>query len=287
MALITMCLGVTAAAYYEIYEWVVNNWFGQHLHTGETDTITDLADGFLGAGIGGLFLADMGGGELHEPPAPVGHGAADPRRGAVIPSRPAAITALQLCYVAWAVLELAHGRPGNALALLVVFVVLQVPRFMRLPVIFDIAFLVAWTLQELGQVAGFWGRYPWWDTLVHAALPAVLAPTGLILLVRAGVLPDVLQPSSRREAVGTVLLVFLVAAGFGTVYELYEWFADAHLGMHYQPDNTDTMTDILANDLGGLAGGLLLVAAATMPGQRRWTGLESSHSRPAIRASTR
>jgi hypothetical protein len=56
MALITACIGVTAASFYEIYEWVVDNWFGQHLFIGETDTITDLADGFLGAGIGGLFL---------------------------------------------------------------------------------------------------------------------------------------------------------------------------------------------------------------------------------------
>jgi hypothetical protein len=57
MALITACLGVTAASFYEIYEWVVDNWFGQHLFIGETDTITDLADGFLGAAVGGLFLA--------------------------------------------------------------------------------------------------------------------------------------------------------------------------------------------------------------------------------------
>jgi hypothetical protein len=57
MALITGCIGVTAASFYEIYEWVVDHWFGQHLFIGETDTITDLADGFLGAGLGGLFLA--------------------------------------------------------------------------------------------------------------------------------------------------------------------------------------------------------------------------------------
>jgi hypothetical protein len=57
MALITMCIGVTAASFYEIYEWVVDHWFGQHLFIGETDTVTDLADGFLGAAIGGLFLA--------------------------------------------------------------------------------------------------------------------------------------------------------------------------------------------------------------------------------------
>ena len=57
MALITMCLGVTAASFYEIYEWVVDNWFGQHLFIAEGDTVNDLADGFLGAAIGGLFLA--------------------------------------------------------------------------------------------------------------------------------------------------------------------------------------------------------------------------------------
>ena len=52
-----MCLGVTAASFYEIYEWVVDNWFGQHLFIAEGDTVNDLADGFLGAAIGGLFLA--------------------------------------------------------------------------------------------------------------------------------------------------------------------------------------------------------------------------------------
>jgi len=57
MSLIAGCLGVTAAAGYEIYEWVVDHWFGQHLFIGETDTITDLADGFLGGAIGGALLA--------------------------------------------------------------------------------------------------------------------------------------------------------------------------------------------------------------------------------------
>ena len=57
MALITLALGVTAASFYEVYEWAVDHWFSQHLFIGETDTVTDIADGFLGAGIGGLFLA--------------------------------------------------------------------------------------------------------------------------------------------------------------------------------------------------------------------------------------
>jgi hypothetical protein len=56
MALVAACFGVTAASAYEIYEWVVDHWFGQNLFIGETDTVTDLADGFLGAAIGGALL---------------------------------------------------------------------------------------------------------------------------------------------------------------------------------------------------------------------------------------
>jgi hypothetical protein len=57
MGMVAACFGVTAAAGYEVYEWAVDHWFGQHLFIGETDTITDLADGFLGAAIGGGLLA--------------------------------------------------------------------------------------------------------------------------------------------------------------------------------------------------------------------------------------
>jgi hypothetical protein len=188
------------------------------------------------------------------------------RRLPALASRPAVITALQLTYLVWAAVEVGLGRFSDALALVVVFAVLQVPRFLRLPVAFDVAFLVAWTLQELGQVAGFWSRFAWWDTLVHAALPAVLAPTAVIVLIRAGVLPDVLHPVRWVERLGAVLLVFLVAAGFGSLYEIYEWSSDAHVGTHYQPDNTDTMTDITMNALGGLVGGVLLTVTA---GRRR------------------
>jgi hypothetical protein len=190
-------------------------------------------------------------------------------KGHRLPGRPTAITALQVAFLAWAAVELAAGRPGNAVALVATFAVLQVPRLLRLPVLFDVAFLVAWTLQELGQVAGFWSRFPWWDTLVHTAMPAVLAPTAVILLIRVGALPDVLRPARRIQALGAVMLVFLVAAGFGSVYEIYEWTSDSHLGTHYQPDNSDTMTDTTANAIGGLAGGALLVAAV---GRRRREG---------------
>jgi hypothetical protein len=177
-----------------------------------------------------------------------------------------ALGALRLGFLVWAAVELVRGQAGDAVALVAMFAVLNVPLLLKLPLVFDAALLIAWTLQALGQVAGFWSRVPWWDTLVHGALPAVLAPTAFILLIRVGVLPDLLAERGARARLGAVMVVFLIAAGFGTAYEIYEWFSDAHLGTRYQPSNSDTMTDIAANDLGGLAGGLWLALWASRRG---------------------
>jgi hypothetical protein len=78
MTLITCCLGVTAASFYEIYEWVVDDRFGRHVFIGEADTITDLADGFRGGGpwsgcsssaCGRAVPRRLGAHALHEPPS--------------------------------------------------------------------------------------------------------------------------------------------------------------------------------------------------------------------------
>ena len=102
------------------------------------------------------------------------------------------IALLRVGFVVWAGVAFARGDVGDGVALLVMFALLHVPRLLGLPLGFDVAFLVVWTLQALGQVEGFWGRFKWWDTLVHVALPAVLAPTALVLLIRVGVLPGML-----------------------------------------------------------------------------------------------
>jgi hypothetical protein len=174
---------------------------------------------------------------------------------------PRIVTTLKLGFLAWAAIELLQGDWGDAAALVAMFLVLLVPRLLRLPWMFDGAFVVAWTLQALGQVAGFWGTISWWDTLVHVALPAVLAPTALILLTRLSALPD---PFAGDEGPGTwlaiVLMVFMVAGSFGALYEIYEWFMDSNFGTHYQPSNSDTMTDLTANVVGGVVGGIWLAS---------------------------
>jgi hypothetical protein len=163
-------------------------------------------------------------------------------------------------FVVWAALAFARGDVGDGVALLVMFGLLHAPRALGMPLAFDVAALVVWTLQALGQVEGFWGRYPWWDTLVHGALPSVLAPTALFLLIRVGVLPDVLRPSRGRDAIATLLLVFMIAGSFGACYEIYEWTSDSLASTHFQPDNNDTMIDTTSNVIGGLVGAIGLAA---------------------------
>src|SRR5882757_10885464 len=63
----------------------------------------------------------------------------------------------------------------------------------------------------------------------------------------------------------------MIAAGFGCLYEIYEWVSDMTFGTDHQPDNTDTMMDITANAGGGLIGGLWLAGWAAWrrpPGSR-------------------
>ncbi len=195
---------------------------------------------------------------------------------------PRIVTAFKLVFLAWATIELLGGHWGDAAALVAMFLVLLVPRILGLPWVFDGAFVAAWTLQALGQVAGFWGTVSWWDTLVHAALPAVLAPTALVLLTRLRALPDPLAEDGRsRTWLAVVLMVFMIAASFGCLYEIYEWFMDSNLGTHYQPSNSDTMTDITANLVGGVLGGIWLAGWSAWRHEGDAPGAGDGHTQPS------
>jgi hypothetical protein len=54
--LVTLCMGVTLGAVYEVYEYVVDNSFGAGLNISYGDTIADLVDDAAGSLIGGALL---------------------------------------------------------------------------------------------------------------------------------------------------------------------------------------------------------------------------------------
>lgn len=56
-----------------------------------------------------------------------------------------------------------------------------------------------------------------------------------------------------------ILMVLLVGMGIGVWWEIIEFSSDHLLGTHLQLNNADTMGDLIADTLGSLVGGIILV----------------------------
>ncbi|MFD0050391.1 hypothetical protein ACFVHQ_13840 [Actinomycetes bacterium NPDC127524] len=102
--------------------------------------------------------------------------------------------------------------------------------------------------QFLGSISGWYGL-GWWDTFLHFISGGILAFAGIALYER-------LLHRGAGEGI-SAWFVFLYTVSFaalgGVVWEIYEFSSDQFFGMSLQGGgNTDTMTDLIADTLGGL-----------------------------------
>ncbi|MTT31328.1 hypothetical protein GMB86_04760 [Terrilactibacillus sp. BCM23-1] len=102
--------------------------------------------------------------------------------------------------------------------------------------------------QFLGSLMGWYGL-GWWDTFMHVISGVILAYTAIALYER------LTHRSAGHEI--SPWLVFLFTLSFavfgGVVWEIYEFSTDQLFGQTLQGGgNTDTMTDLIADTLGGL-----------------------------------
>jgi len=102
--------------------------------------------------------------------------------------------------------------------------------------------------QYFGSILGWYGL-GWWDTFMHFVSGAILAFSGIALYERL----------IHRNAGDDISpwFVFLFTLSFaalgGVLWEVYEFSCDQLIGMTLQGGgNTDTMTDLIADSLGGL-----------------------------------
>jgi hypothetical protein len=167
---------------------------------------------------------------------------------------------VRLILLVGAALLLGDGQGRAALEFTVAFGLALVPRALRLPRALDLGFALAMSLATWGNVFDLFERYGWYDTVVHFTLPAVAAPTGYLVLVRLGVLPQGTAREWARPYAGMALIVFLIGAGLEAVFEIYEFTVDGLTGSQLQMGNTDTVSDLAASSLGAFLGGQLLVA---------------------------
>src|SRR4051794_27999824 len=132
---------------------------------------------------------------------------------------------------------------GAVPLLLALFTKLQ----FNLPIVISyLLFLVG--SQYLGSILGWYGL-GWWDTFMHFISGAILAFSGIALYERL-----IHQAAGNEISPWFVFLfTFSFAALGGVLWEVYEFTSDQLFGMNLQGGgNKDTMTDLIADTIGGL-----------------------------------
>jgi hypothetical protein len=137
-------------------------------------------------------------------------------------------------------------------------------RFLRLPRLFDLAFIVAMALTGWGEALRFYDRFGYYDVFVHFLVPLLGAPVVYIALARLDTLPD---PSdargSRRHLTGLFVVTLAFGLAIGAAWEVLEWTSDELLGTELTGGEGDTIGDLVADAAGALCGGVLLVVWTT------------------------
>ena len=75
-----------------------------------------------------------------------------------------------------------------------------------------------------------------------------------------------------------MLVTFALGLASGTIWELIEWTLDGTMGTTLIKGQTDTHTDLLADGLGALLGGIRLAAWSVDGGERPALAAEASTS---------
>ena len=152
-----------------------------------------------------------------------------------------------------------------------------------LPRVYDLALVLALTLQAWGEALGLYDSISWFDNVVHFTLPFFAGPTLYIVLARIDLVPDPKDGTETRHYAGIAVVAFALGVALGALWEIFEYASDNSLGSDLQIDNDDTIGDLIADTLGALAGAALLVCWARwgwgsvrrIPGENRYESTEA------------
>jgi hypothetical protein len=193
------------------------------------------------------------------------------------------IDVLRLSLVGGALGFLLAGDGGGAALLGGAAVLAWAVRLVNLPRAYDLAFMVAVTLQAWGEALGAYDALPWFDNVAHFSLPFFLAPTLYIALARADVVPDPKDSAHARHYIGIFVVAFALGVALGGLWEIWEWVSDHALESELQLGLDDTVGDLVADTAGALCGAALLVCWARygwgsvrrIPGENRYEDTEA------------
>ncbi|MFT6864646.1 MAG: hypothetical protein ACJAVK_003214 [Akkermansiaceae bacterium] len=100
----------------------------------------------------------------------------------------------------------------------------------------------------LGEIKDFYGRFWWWDVILHTGSAVAFGLFGFILIF-------MLFEGDRFAAppIAIAFLSFCVAMAIGGIWEIFEFLMDQSLGMNMQKSGlVDTMWDLIVDAIGAL-----------------------------------
>lgn len=152
------------------------------------------------------------------------------------------------------------GSPEPAFRFLVVFVLLLIPRMLRVPTAFRAGFGVA-LLAATWVGAAHWYDDAWWiDVVIHFFLPGASAVMLYFALARRDRLPNLDAGVFRRHASAVVIVVTALGLAVAALWEMYEWtalalFPSATIKTGYD----DTILDLVMGGSGAAVASLALL----------------------------
>lgn len=107
--------------------------------------------------------------------------------------------------------------------------------------------LFAFASLFLGNVRGYYTRFPWWDLLLHGASGFLLGIFGFLFVY---ILNEKEEIELEMKPAFVALFACLFSIGLGVVWEIFEFGMDVALGWTMQKGLVDTMGDLIVDVIG-------------------------------------
>lgn len=170
----------------------------------------------------------------------------------------AAADIVRLSLVAAAGAFLVAGDGAAALKCLLVLAPALAARLARVPPGFDLIFTLALAGEAIATGAYDWIDWP--DEASHLVIPFLSAPIVYQILVELSATSPPDGARGPRPYVGAGIVTGVGVLAVGALWELVEWGADRGLGTDYSQGYEDTLSDLRADALAAVLGGVLVAA---------------------------
>lgn len=164
---------------------------------------------------------------------------------------------LQLVMAIGFALSLYERQWMNAALILGIIVFTLVPTFISrryqvfIPPEFQIpAIIFVFASIFLGEIRGYYARFPWWDLVLHIGSGLLLGMVGFLLVY---VLNEQERIHIHLNPGFLAFFAFTFSVAGGAIWEIFEFVGDQLLGTNMQKSGlVDTMWDLIVDTIGAL-----------------------------------